>query len=128
MVAFAGSNEESLSTRPAAGVPGPFAVGSARPGSEADRRSASLLLPRNVSAAAHHGTNRAGLDAGFASCGVFDGRLVVAATARFDGRRTADCRPRIRLRARLFTRRALGDLCVVPARRHRTLGARSPEP
>src|SRR6266403_2086907 len=68
------------------------APGAARAGAEADRSAASLLLPRDVPAAADQRAQLGHLVAGFEGSHLLDGRVAVAAEDRFHRSRAVDRR------------------------------------
>ena len=84
---------------------------------EADRRTASLLLPGDVSPAGHERTERGGLVARRDRARLRDAGSALASEGRLERGRAAHRRPRLRLRAGLVARREADPLHVLPRRR-----------
>ena len=95
-------------------------------GPEADRRAASLLLPRDVPAAGDERPERRGVVAGRHGARLRDAGHALAAEGRFRRGGAADGRSGLRLGAGLVAGRALHPLYVLPQRRARAVGARPP--
>ena len=98
-----------------------------RAGLQADSSPAPLLLPRDVRPAGHERSWQRDLVSGRTGTDLLDAGVALAATDRLGRSRAADRRRRLRLSARLVTRRPSCRLYDLPPRRARALAARSGE-
>src|SRR5882724_4483597 len=106
---------------------GPGSSRAARAGPQADQRAAQLLLPGDVSPAAHHRAEQRDVVAGRSRAGLLHGRVALAPAARHRRGTPAHRWTRLRLPARLVTRRALRRVRGVYRDGRRSAPARSGE-